>query len=140
KQYDIIHLHSPRIFQYLYLFFLLNPRKKLVYTRHGLNPLKGMYMHMVHFLIRPYVSHITFVTQSGCEVFKRNYNWPERMISVIENGAFIPAEYTISTASPLRFGSVGRMVELKGQKFLLQALLQLQSEQQAQPCASYQLH
>src|SRR5690606_2586151 len=79
KQFDIIHLHSPRILQYLLPFFLLNPGKKLVYTRHGLNPLKGMYMHMMHFLIRPYVSHITFVTQSGCDVFKRNYTWPERM-------------------------------------------------------------
>ena len=127
-QFDVVHIHSPHTLRHLALVIPFFSHTRFIYTRHGLYPLKSIYWKMLHKFIRRFIHKATFVTQSGCDVFVKYHNWPKSKLQIIENGAFVPESYTISTEKPVRFGSVGRMIELKGQLILMEALKILASK------------
>jgi glycosyltransferase involved in cell wall biosynthesis len=140
QRFDVIHIHSPKSMYFLAPLVLLNINKRIIYTRHGLDPLKGWHWRLMHFMIRPAIDWVTFVTQAGKEVFTKSFTWPDRQTKVIENGVCVPETCQINTRPPIRFGSVGRMVGLKGQANLLKAV-ELLIKQEAMPMqGSYSLH
>lgn len=122
QKFDVIHIHSPRTLHHLASVIPFCSKKRFIYTRHGLYPLDSLSWKILHKLMNRYIDQATFVTQAGCEVFTKTHKWPKNKLTVIENGAFVPETYTVSQKSPIRFGSVGRMVELKGQSILLEAI------------------
>jgi glycosyltransferase involved in cell wall biosynthesis len=140
QQFDVIHIHSPKAIVYLAPLLLLNSHKRIVYTRHGIAPLKSWYWRPLHFLLQPFVSRVTFVTNAGKEVFDRRFGWPEYKTKVIENGVCIPETCQINTQLPIRFGSVGRMIELKGQANLLKAVELLLKQEAIGMEGNFSLH
>ena len=67
------------------------------------------------------------MTPSGKKVFFENQNYSQEKLKLIENGVYISKYFSKEPSSFLRFGSVCRMVELKGQQFLLEAMKQVES-------------
>lgn len=128
QQFDVIHIHSPKVLSFLLPVLLVNLRKRIIYTRHGLDPLNGWHWRLIHFVVRPAIDWVTFVTHAGKDVFTNSFGWPESMTRVIENGVCVPDTCQINTRPPIRLGSVGRMVELKGQDNLLKAISLLASQ------------
>lgn len=125
QQFDVIHIHSPKVMSFLLPVLLLNLRKRIIYTRHGLDPLRGWYPRLAHFLAGYAIDRVTFVTSAGKDVFTSRFAWPDAKTQVIENGVNIPETCHINARLPVRLGSVGRMVGLKGQANLLMAIEQL---------------
>lgn len=140
QQFDVIHIHSPKVLMFLAPLLIVNQGKRFIYTRHGLDPLEGWYWRIVHFFIQPLISQVTFVTEAGKEVFRSSFTWPESKIRVIENGVYIPDRSEANTRRPIRFGSVGRMVGLKGQKNLLKAIHTLINQDTLPMGGNYSLH
>ncbi len=128
KKFDVVHCHSPRALLYLSPIVPLFAGKRFIYTRHGLEPLSAAKWIFMHKVLHPFIYCVTFVTQSGCEVFKTQHKWDEAKLRVINNGVFVPENYSVSKKYPVRFGSVGRMVALKGQPILLEAVKLLAQE------------
>lgn len=122
SQFDVVHIHSPRTLHHLSFIIPFCSNKRFVYTRHGLFPLDSFYWKFLHRVINRYIDQVTFVTEAGCEVFLRNHKWPKEKLNIIENGTYLPESFKISTQLPIRFGSVGRMVKLKGQSILMDAI------------------
>ena len=92
-----------------------------------------MNWRLVHFIARPFIHKVTFVSRAGLEAFKIHYPWPQSKLKVIENGVLVPSTSPkklsgSNTDRPFRIGSVGRMVALKGQINLLKALLQIKTQ------------
>lgn len=119
---DVLHLHSPYALKFLGPLLPFLKVRKIVYTRHGLEALDKARWKLTHFLSRPFIHQTTFVAQSGYDVFLANQHWNEERMRVISNGVFTPDSYQCSTAVPVRFGSVGRMVPVKAQWDLLEAV------------------
>ncbi len=140
KKFDVVHIHSPLALRFVAPLLPLHNKVRFIYTRHGLNPLKGFNWKMLHLFARPFFYKTTFVTQSGREVFKKAFNWPEHKTVVIENGVHIPTGVVRSSNYPIRFGSVGRMITLKGQKNLLDAVAGLCGELDNQAKEMFELH
>lgn len=128
RRFDVLHIHSPRGLSYIAPIIPFFFRKTIVYTRHGLDPLNSMFWNLIHWLMRPFLDHVTFVTKSGYDVFKKNHEWNEAKMRVITNGVYVPNTSAPQPSKPLRFGSVGRMVGLKGQVNLLAAISQLEAQ------------
>jgi len=122
KRFDVIHVHSPRTLAYLVPILPLLSRRRVIYTRHGLDPLSSLKWKLVHALARPCIDRVSFVTRSGYDVFRQHHRWPAKRLVVINNGVVLPQTGTRKATLPLRFGSVGRMVTLKGQHHLLNAI------------------
>jgi len=122
KRFDVVHCHSPRALLYIAPIVPLFSHKRIIYTRHGLEPLLAAKWKLLHRYIQPFINWATFVTQSGYDVFSVNHHWNPDKLQVIQNGVFVPDEVNVNNELPLRFGSVGRMVELKGQPIFLDAL------------------
>ena len=120
--FDVIHIHSPRALRFIAPVLLILSSAKIVYTRHGLDPLDSFTWRTLHKLINSRIDYITFVTQAGYDVFYQNHNWDRGKMCVIENGVSIPQERICNMEPPIRFGSVGRMIGLKGQVYLLNAI------------------
>lgn len=137
RQFDVVQIHSPRILSYLAPAIMLNPTRKYIYTRHGLDPLQGFKWRVIHSLLRPFINRVTFVTQTGLDTFKRSFQWPDANLQVIENGVNIPDQPASFRGPVVRFGSVGRMVALKGQKHLLSSAGMLV---QRLPQANFEIH
>lgn len=125
KLFDIIHIHSPRTLQHLAFVIPFCSKQRFIYTRHGISPLGSFSWKFLHKFIYRFIDQATFVTQSGRDIFVRYHKWPLEKLQVIENGAYIPESFSISRELPIRFGSVGRMVGLKGQKIVLEAIKNL---------------
>jgi len=140
KQFAVVHIHSPRALQFIAPLLPLHNKVRFIYTRHGLNPLRGFYWKMLHLCARKFIYKATFVTQSARDVFKREFKWPENKTVVIENGVYIPTGTIRSSTYPLRFGSVGRMIGLKGQKNLLQSVATLCGNKAGNTCEQFELH
>lgn len=122
RQFQVLHIHSPRGLRYLLpvLFFLKH--KTMIYTRHGMDPLNSAKWKVIHRIARRCVDQVTFVNHQGRDVFMSNHHWPSDRLRVITNGVYIPEVVDKQTSSIIRFGSVGRMVKLKGQAILLEAV------------------
>lgn len=126
KRFDVLHIHSPRGLRFIAPIIPFFSSKIIIYTRHGLDPLNSFSWRLIHKLMKPFIDHVTFVTQSGCDVFRQNHHWDEAKMRVVTNGVYVPDSGATQLGKPLRFGSVGRMVRLKGQPILLAAISQLE--------------
>lgn len=126
----VFQIHSPAALRYflpvLPLLRLKNVR--IVYTRHGLNPLVDPAWVRIHRVARPFVHCVTFVSAAGLEVFHERFGWPRKMLTTISNGIYVPDAAPPHVKDVLRIGSVGRMVELKGQSHLIDVLHRLEEK------------
>jgi L-malate glycosyltransferase len=125
-QMDVIHIHSPHALRALFLFVAFFWWKKVVYTRHGLSPLTAEKWKALHVFLIPFLHKITFVAKAGLESFVSTYGFNEKKMLTIENGVYIPHIQHKVVEGGIRFGSVGRMVLLKGQHHLLAAIKELE--------------
>lgn len=131
----ILHIHSPAALKQLApcLFLTRLYHQQVIYTRHGCAPLAKLSWRITHAVARPFIDRVTFVSKAGLDAFLLNYPWPQDKLKVIENGVFVPetnAEPIAPNNGKFRLGSVGRMVALKGQKHLLQAMLEIRNSGQ----------
>tara|TARA_B110001454_G_C12705634_1_gene428448 strand:+ start:237 stop:1307 length:1071 start_codon:yes stop_codon:yes gene_type:complete len=126
KCFANIHFHSPYPLKFMLPIMPFLVKKNVIYTRHGADPLAGNSWAWMHKFARFFVNHISFVSQEGADVFTRSHGWHGKTKHVIDNGVNI-AEIVVDRKpfNRLRIGSVGRMVELKNQVSLLQALVAL---------------
>ncbi|MDP5133540.1 MAG: glycosyltransferase family 4 protein [Paraglaciecola sp.] len=135
----VLHFHSPALMKFLLpVFWLLPKETKIIYTRHGAAPYATKSWRLIHQLIKPFVKHITFVSNDARDVFHKNHNWPLSSSTVIKNGIIVPPKSKLikTPDNVLRLGSIGRMDPIKGQKYLLQALAEMAKEQQCK----FELH
>jgi glycosyltransferase involved in cell wall biosynthesis len=131
KNFDVIHFHSPYPLKFISIILPILNGKRIVYTRHGAAPLSDKAWKTMHRFVQKYVDAITFVSQEGANVFEKNHGWPEKIKHVIDNGVNLSSvQVTRTSSSLLRLGSVGRMVDLKNQISLLQAIARLSPEGQ----------
>ena len=137
---SILHIHSPAALKQAAMFLFLNRlnRVQVIYTRHGCAPLAAMNWRIVHFIARPFIHQVTFVSRAGLEAFRIHYPWHQSKLKVIENGVLVPSTAPKKrsgsiTDRPFRIGSVGRMVALKGQINLLKALQQIKNQHKTIP-------
>jgi L-malate glycosyltransferase len=138
---DVIQIHSPFALRFLAPLIPLFPSKKFIYTRHGLAPLTSPKWRRLHKMMRLFLHRVSFVTDAGLDSFKQNYPWAPPKLCVIENGVYVPELKRSTVARPIRIGSVGRMVPLKGQQFLVEAIRLLETNPSLQASTQpYQLH
>jgi len=136
-----LHIHSRGALKQLALFLFLSRlnRVQVIYTRHGCARLNQYSWRVTHFIARPFIDKVTFVSNAGLEAFRIHYPWSPSKLKVIENGVFVPPlkqaknNSTARANVPFRLGSVGRIVPLKGQINLLKALLEIKSSHQLVP-------
>ena len=131
KQCQILHIHSPHALKFMSFILPLLRKRKIVYTRHGAAPLKANHWIRVHRHAIRFINAIAFVSQEGADAFHSTHDWRNIPSRVIDNGVSIdqmrPAPLN-SEAGVLRLGSVGRMVALKNQIGLLQAVALLDKQ------------
>jgi len=126
-----VHLHNPWALRAV-LPILPALRGRVIYTRHGANPYSSRRWRLVHRLARRFVDRITFVTEEARAAFEAAHGSSSRHHIVIENGVAVPRSVPHrSRPVPLRIGSVGRLVELKGQHLVLDAIAALRPDQRA---------
>lgn len=130
--YNTLHFHSPYPLKFLLPVMPLCWLKKVIYTRHGADPLAGKTWKTMHKIAQLFVNNINFVSQEGADVFERSHGWKNKAKHVIDNGVNLAAvSVTRKKAERFRIGSVGRMVPLKNQISLLQAIARLDEEHKA---------
>jgi len=122
QQFQSLHIHSPRGLRYLLPVVLFLKHKTLVYTRHGMDPLDSMKWKLIHRIARRSINYVTFVNHQGLDVFHASHRWQKEYLRVITNGVHIPEVVNKQNSNFIRFGSIGRMVRLKGQSILLDAV------------------
>lgn len=133
NHFQIFHFHSPYPLKFIAPIFWLKKPQKIIYTRHGANPLASSHWKKLHKYIEEKIDAITFVSQEGADVFRANHGWYDKRLEVIDNGVNIKSiKLNGHNSDKLRLGSVGRMVELKHQVSLLQAVSLLTEEEQGQ--------
>jgi len=126
-----VHVHNPGALRAV-LPILPALRGRVIYTRHGANPYNSRAWRLVHRLARRFVDRITFVTEEARGSFEATHGSSSRHHVVIENGVAVPGAVPCrSRLVPLRIGSVGRLVELKGQRLVLEAIAALPPDQRA---------
>lgn len=129
--FDVIHLHSPVILKAILVLLPFLHKQKVIYTRHGEGHYNSTIWSIVHWLAKPFMSAITFVSYDGKKVFQTDHGWSQIQQQVIENGICIENECSSpnrTNSNKLRLGSVGRMVPLKGQHDLITAWSKLPIE------------
>lgn len=136
-RFDVLHIHSPLALQFIAPVIPIFSGKTIVYTRHGLATLKTLKLKTMHQVLRPFITYATFVTESGRDVFVNHHPWNPSKLKVIHNGVFVPDTFTVADKYPVRFGSVGRMVALKGQRFLIEAASMLTKKMDENSGQSY---
>lgn len=119
---DVIHLHTPRVIKTLSIVLKLIGKKRIIYTRHGAAALSSKQWQNLHSKFKKYVSHMTFVSQEGMDIFTQTYPWPDIAKEVVDNGVVTPELSKKSDDEVLKVGSVGRFVALKNQMCLLKAV------------------
>ncbi|MDP5134707.1 glycosyltransferase family 4 protein [Rheinheimera baltica] len=136
SKFDVIHLHSPAVLKSLIFHVMLLKNKTLIYTRHGAAPLRETHWVWLHRLARRFISAVTFVSADAQRTFG-HHDWHNVPQYIIDNGVKLPTEVITSEHTGmaanidiLRLGSVGRMVKLKSQLSLLQAVSQMDIESQ----------
>ncbi|WP_411992664.1 glycosyltransferase family 4 protein [Agarivorans sp. DSG3-1] len=125
RNQPIIHIHSPAVLMVSLPILPLCLERKIVYTRHGAAKLSTKRWRRVHQFARRYIDSICFVSEEGQQIFHDVNGWEHVDSSVIDNGIAMPREQEVvphPQDGRLRIGSVGRMVSLKHQISLLQAV------------------
>ncbi|HEX5062636.1 MAG TPA: glycosyltransferase family 4 protein [Kofleriaceae bacterium] len=128
---NAIHIHNPWALRAV-LPILPAIRGRVIYTRHGASPYGGRGWRAVHRLARPFIDQITFVTDEARAAFEAAHWRSVFHHIVIENGVAVPAAVPDrERPGRLRIGSVGRLVELKGQRLVLDAIAALPPDHRA---------
>jgi len=119
--------HSPFALKAILFSLFILFYKKVIYTRHGEDSFDCISWKLVHKFASMVISHVTFVSEKGKDVFRRVQKLSYLPHHVIENGVNTQNINIIKAENKpiLRIGSVGRMVKLKHQISLLRALVQL---------------
>lgn len=126
---DVIHYHSPHAMKASILALPSIKKKNVIYTRHGAHPFDHGQWKLLHRIFKYFVTSSTFVSQDGNNVFNKVHNWSNVPTKTIENGIIMPKiNPPKPTKNKVKFGSVGRMVGLKNQISLLQAVAALPVE------------
>jgi glycosyltransferase involved in cell wall biosynthesis len=116
-----LHIHSPWCLRAC-APFLPFFRGGIVYTRHGAHAYDSLGWRLLHAWTHRVVDHVTFVSEEALEVHRRAYGRLSVPLHVLEFGVETSvAERARRPGRLLRVGNVGRLVELKGQRFLLDA-------------------
>ena len=120
---DVIHLHSPAVLKPLSIVLPIFERPRIIYTRHGATLPPGRHWSTIHRIAERYIDEVAFVSNECMEKFMSAFDWSEKHSHVVENGIEIPASrLTVGKNPKFRLSMVGRMVPLKQQITLLQAL------------------
>ena len=135
-RFDVIHVHSPAALKSLVFHLFLLKHKKLIYTRHGAAPLNKPHWIRLHRFARSFIHAVTFVSAEAKHSFA-HHGWHKVPQYIIDNGVRLPSQALTDNKNTahngvLRLGSVGRMVKLKSQLSLLQAVSQMDSDSQNQ--------
>ncbi|MFK5892816.1 MAG: glycosyltransferase family 4 protein [Pseudomonadota bacterium] len=146
----VIHCHSLPVMQSICLTLPLLRKKRIIYTRHGERDISTSILKMVHWFAKPFIDVITFVSQGAKDKFISQTQWLNKPAYVVENGVntalFNRKIQNINSGSVVRFGSVGRMIPIKAQHHLLEAVNQLTDKKKSQcelhfigdgPCKKY---
>jgi glycosyltransferase involved in cell wall biosynthesis len=123
-----LHIHSPWCLPRLALllpFFKGN----VVYTRHGAHAYDSIAWRLLHRWAHTYVDQLTFVSTQAQEVHFRAYGAKSVPHTVLEFGVDIPPRRNRSRVPHARvqIGCVGRLVEVKGQDILIDAMARMRS-------------
>lgn len=123
---EIVHIHSPAVLKPLSVVFPLIGRTRVIYTRHGADPLNTPRWKYIHRIVKRFISVVTFVSAEGLQNFMSTFAWSDKKHLVIENGVVIPASIVeVGRTTKVRLAMVGRMVPLKHQITLLKAMSDL---------------
>lgn len=127
---DIVHIHSPAVLKPLSVVFPFIGRTRVIYTRHGADPLNAPRWKNIHRIVKRFISAVTFVSAEGLQNFMSTFAWSNKVHLVIENGVVIPEPMVEVGKNPkVRLAMVGRMVPLKHQITLLKAMFDLEASQ-----------
>ncbi|MDO8863769.1 glycosyltransferase family 4 protein [Haliea sp. E1-2-M8] len=124
RKVRILHIHSPMVLKGLApILPILALHCRIIYTRHGAAPLAAKHWLRLHQWAGRFVSAVTFVSNTSQSVFHEVQKWPADIQQVIDNGVLLPPKLKqLRQDTPLQLGCVGRLVELKGQRHLIQVL------------------
>lgn len=124
RKVHIFHIHSPGVLKSLApILPILEWRCHIIYTRHGIAPLAAKHWLRLHQWAGRFVSAVTFVSKTSQSAFHEIHEWPPETQRVIDNGVLVPSQpKQLQQDTPLQLGCVGRLIELKGQRHLIQAL------------------
>ena len=126
---DVIHIHTPHALRALIPALWFSIDRNVIYTRHGEMTMSTKPWKRCHAISKHFVKHVTFVSDKGMDIFKKEQKWGFIPHQVIENGFdYGSIELDKSISKVLRIGSIGRMVKLKGQKDLIAAVASLPDE------------
>jgi glycosyltransferase involved in cell wall biosynthesis len=117
-----LHIHSPwclRALAPVVPFFA----GSIVYTRHGAHAYDSWGWKALHAWIHRFADHVTFVSAEALEVHRRTYGNAGVPLHVLEFGVdtTVP-KHVRPSGERIRVGNVGRLVELKGQRYLVDAV------------------
>jgi glycosyltransferase involved in cell wall biosynthesis len=117
-----LHIHSPwclRALAPVLPFFSGN----VVYTRHGAHAYDSWSWKALHAWTHRFTDHVTFVSEEALEVHRRVYGSIRVPLHLLEFGVdtAVP-KHVRQPGSRIRIGNVGRLVELKGQRHLVDAV------------------
>jgi glycosyltransferase involved in cell wall biosynthesis len=123
---DVVHTHNPFVHHYAAAAATIARVRSVVNTRHGPASSNGLAYRERYFkMVLPMTDKVVFVSDDSCRVLVPKLKLPEHKSAVIRNGipvakfqASIPRS---SGRNRIRFGTVGRLVPVKGHAQLLRA-------------------
>jgi len=124
---EALHVHTP---WFLRLLAPVVPfvSGSIIYTRHGAQAYDSRYWRMIHSWFHRFADHLTFVSSEALEVHRRVHRASKVPHHLLEFGverADRPPRRR-SPSDPIRLGCVGRLVELKGHRYILDAIAALE--------------
>jgi glycosyltransferase involved in cell wall biosynthesis len=123
-----LHVHSPWCLRVLAPFLPFFPGA-LIYTRHGAHAYDSWDWKILHAWAHQFASHVTCVSPEALEVHRRTYSPLRVPLHLLEFGVDteVRKHAPREDGAPIRVGSVGRLVELKGQRFVIDAVAAIRS-------------
>jgi glycosyltransferase involved in cell wall biosynthesis len=120
-----LHIHSPWCLRAC-APFLPFFGGRIVYTRHGAHAYDSWTWRLLHAWAHRFIDHVTFVSEESLEVHRRAYGRTSVPLHLFEFGVDTSvAQHARPPGRGVRVGNVARLVELKGQRFVLDAFAQL---------------
>jgi glycosyltransferase involved in cell wall biosynthesis len=126
---DVIHIHSPYAYKALFPILRRLASGNVVYTRHGAGRFDSEEWRQFHFNAQKHLRALAFVSSEAKAVFEEVNSKVTVNGQVIDNGVIVPSKAELDidpTRSTLSIGSVGRMVKLKYQRHLIEAVAMLE--------------